>query len=364
MKSRNQQFIYGLLALSLAFATVLKADLVSDYRFDDSSQVSGTGATRIVDDGPALTHGDLRWNGAFYDIHFPIPGAASFPASGAGLPNDFLGGNHGTALDMPYSGVNNSSHVAFGPINTHDFERLDFTICGWFSKAGTVGQGIIYDNAVQDFGGQLIYVNGSGELAFEIKGGAGGGVVEPGDNIGIVSDNAVNDGLWHSFVARVSSETATLYIDGALQSQSATYGINTKARPTGSKGTRMAVEFGGQIDTLRIFSHALSLAEINAFSPFAHAGDANFDGMVNLSDLQILGDNWQSTTADWSTANFTGDDTVNLADLQILGDNWGFGAGPDVAFDAALEQLDVVIPEPASLMLLGITMTLVLRRRG
>ncbi|MCC6682382.1 MAG: hypothetical protein IT445_15890 [Phycisphaeraceae bacterium] len=94
-----------------------------------------------------------------------------------------------------------------------------------------------------------------------------------------------------------------------------------------------------------------------------HPGDANGDGLVNLSDLQILGDNWQSTTAGWAEADFTGDGTVNLADLQILGDNWGFGAGPDLALDQALEQAGLAIPEPAGLAVLGVGSLLLVRRR-
>ncbi|MCC6681123.1 MAG: hypothetical protein IT445_09505 [Phycisphaeraceae bacterium] len=94
-----------------------------------------------------------------------------------------------------------------------------------------------------------------------------------------------------------------------------------------------------------------------------HPGDANGDGMVNLSDLQILGDHWQSTTATWAEADFTGDGNVNLADLQILGDNWGFGAGPDVTFDEALGQLPGAIPEPATAALLLIGGVLWLRPR-
>ncbi|MCC6682036.1 MAG: hypothetical protein IT445_14135 [Phycisphaeraceae bacterium] len=103
---------------------------------------------------------------------------------------------------------------------------------------------------------------------------------------------------------------------------------------------------------------------ISTDSPFAtlQPGDANGDGMVNLSDLQILGDNWQSTTATWAEADFTGDGTVNLADLQILGDNWGFGVGPDISFDEALAA--AAIPEPAALALLVAAVPFVLRRRG
>ncbi|MCC6681254.1 MAG: PEP-CTERM sorting domain-containing protein [Phycisphaeraceae bacterium] len=95
-----------------------------------------------------------------------------------------------------------------------------------------------------------------------------------------------------------------------------------------------------------------------------HQGDANGDGMVNLSDLQILGDNWQASGASWSQGDFTGDGNVNLADLQILGDNWGYGAGPDLAFAQAVDHAGIVIPEPATLVLAGFGVLGLLRRRA
>ncbi|MCC6680470.1 MAG: hypothetical protein IT445_06155 [Phycisphaeraceae bacterium] len=110
-------------------------------------------------------------------------------------------------------------------------------------------------------------------------------------------------------------------------------------------------------------SHVLDELMVTTDSPFAHPGDANGDGMVNLADLQILGDNWQSTTANWAMADFTWDSTVNLADLQIIGDNWGYGTSPDLAFDEALSQVGIVIPEPVSLAMLVLASPLVLRRR-
>ncbi len=77
-------------------------------------------------------------------------------------------------------------------------------------------------------------------------------------------------------------------------------------------------------------------------------GDANLDGLINLGDLQILGDHWMDDTGTWSDGDFTGDGLVNLADLQILGDQWGMSAA-DVA-----RLSPVSIPEPGtfSLMLL------------
>ncbi len=92
-----------------------------------------------------------------------------------------------------------------------------------------------------------------------------------------------------------------------------------------------------------------------------HAGDANGDGQVGLSDLQILGDNWQSTDARWAQADFTGERAVDLADLQILGDNWGYGTTPDMTFEQALAS--VMIPEPTSLTLLSLGVVALWRRR-
>ncbi len=87
-----------------------------------------------------------------------------------------------------------------------------------------------------------------------------------------------------------------------------------------------------------------------------HDGDANGDGIVNLADLQILGDNWQASVATWAMADFTDDGTVNLADLQIIGDNWGYGTSSDLSFDEALAQVGITIPEPTSLVLLALPM--------
>ncbi|MCC6680029.1 MAG: hypothetical protein IT445_03910 [Phycisphaeraceae bacterium] len=119
-----------------------------------------------------------------------------------------------------------------------------------------------------------------------------------------------------------------------------------------------AYPFSFDIDEFRLGTTLADVVPVAALQP----GDANGDGLVNLSDLQILGDNWQSTTATWAEADFTGDGTVNLADLQILGDNWGFGVTPDVAFDEALAG--VLIPEPTVGALMGCAALLVLHRRN
>lgn len=54
-------------------------------------------------------------------------------------------------------------------------------------------------------------------------------------------------------------------------------------------------------------------------------GDIDKDGQVNLSDLKLLVDAWNSTPAggNWNAAaDFDGDQVVTLADLKILVDRW------------------------------------------
>ncbi|MCC6682088.1 MAG: TIGR03790 family protein [Phycisphaeraceae bacterium] len=84
-------------------------------------------------------------------------------------------------------------------------------------------------------------------------------------------------------------------------------------------------------------------------------GDANLDDVVNLYDLQTLGDHWQQTGASWREGDFNNDGIVNQADLQILGDRWSYGAGAadlNLTFDQALSALGLPVPEPATLLLL------------
>jgi peptidoglycan/xylan/chitin deacetylase (PgdA/CDA1 family) len=68
----------------------------------------------------------------------------------------------------------------------------------------------------------------------------------------------------------------------------------------------------GYMDNLEMFSQTSS----------AQPGDINGDGKVNLNDLSILSNNWNSTTATAAQGDLNGDGKVNLNDLSILSNNW------------------------------------------
>ena len=75
----------------------------------------------------------------------------------------------------------------------------------------------------------------------------------------------------------------------------------------------------------------------------AHQGDANLDGIVDVSDLATFR-NHSGSTGGWAEGDFNGDGMVDIGDYQLLSGNMG-SSGGDSQFAAA--------PEPSTLALLG-----------
>lgn len=88
-------------------------------------------------------------------------------------------------------------------------------------------------------------------------------------------------------------------------------------------------------------------------------GDANHDGTVNTLDFTELANHFnQTTTLVWAngdvTADFNGDGIINALDFNAISTNFGATAG---------QALGSVVPEPASLGVLGIMSLVAVRRR-
>ncbi len=79
-------------------------------------------------------------------------------------------------------------------------------------------------------------------------------------------------------------------------------------------------------------------------------GDANRDGVVNASDLNIVGLNWSKTGRTFAEGDFNGDGTVDAIDLNIVGTNW-------------LQITGAPVPEPAPSWLGLLVIATFLRRR-
>lgn len=85
-------------------------------------------------------------------------------------------------------------------------------------------------------------------------------------------------------------------------------------------------------------------------------GDANLDGVVDLLDLGILGDNYGlASGATWEQGDFDGNGTVDLLDLGVLGDNYGLAGGGSLELSVA--------PEPTTMTLIALGAAALIRRK-
>ncbi len=85
-------------------------------------------------------------------------------------------------------------------------------------------------------------------------------------------------------------------------------------------------------------------------------GDFNGDGKVDAGDLALMGGNWMKHLPGWGDGDFNGDGKVNSGDLALMGGNWMWSLAPAPPPGAPL-------PEPTSLVLLGLGAAALIRKR-
>jgi hypothetical protein len=73
-------------------------------------------------------------------------------------------------------------------------------------------------------------------------------------------------------------------------------------------------------------------------------GDANLDRRVDALDFNALAANYESAGG-WAQGDFNGDGIVNALDFNLLASVFGFSA-------TSAEPLEIVVPEPAALLML------------
>ena len=232
----------------------------------------------------------------------------------------------------------------------------EFTISGWIAPGDQMGNtrvGIFGQNDAIEFGlidpeTLQIWTPGGGAL-----------------NVATAGEIVPNE--WNHVAAVGTGEELRFFINGELVGTGGnalqiggvdSYGDSGDFFNVGGGGIfdNAGNQFTGIIDDVAVWDLALTEAQILAqFSAAFPApdvpGDANGDGKVDVTDLNVVGLNWQMAV-DPGAANgdFDGSGFVDVGDLNILALNWQFGVG-----EAAI---NTVVPEPGSQMLLLILLLL------
>ena len=95
-------------------------------------------------------------------------------------------------------------------------------------------------------------------------------------------------------------------------------------------------------------------------------GDANMDGIVDVTDLGALATPWQ-TAGEWMAGDFNYDGFIDVSDLGLLATNWQAGSGGgSVSFEDALASVGlsgVSVPEPVCVVSI-VCVAMLSRKRG
>ncbi len=154
-----------------------------------------------------------------------------------------------------------------------------------------------------------------------------------------------------------NADTATLLATASVDAPDALEAITFAGSGSEAFGAMRLIRdqpFGtGPIGTIDSYSFVYTEATVSGL-----AADFNEDGTVDLLDLDILGSNWQAMGVTKAQGDANGDGNVDLLDLDVLGGQWQQSG----SFASALAAAGIV-PEPASIALIGAGSLMIARRR-
>lgn len=172
------------------------------------------------------------------------------------------GVNYGATPTTDRNGVANGAYSFNGssnyiglPDTALPATPTKFTLSAWFKTSAGAG-GIINRYAVTGGGGYRLTVWNS-ELLF---------TVDNGSYYNLYSTSTVNDNKWHNGVATWDGTTMKIYVDGVLEASMA--GANPTSGGNGISNIGYNIQagsyFNGSISSVRVYSRALSQAEVTA----------------------------------------------------------------------------------------------------
>jgi T5SS/PEP-CTERM-associated repeat protein len=212
------------------------------------------------------------------------------------------------------------------------------TLTGYVKGVGTLNNVVITGTDAPGFSPASVYrgsVAYAGELQIEV-----GGLSEGSFDI-------VN----HAGTATLGGTLDLSLINGFTPSENDTFQFLTASNILGTFDTILGADLGGGLAFDVIYN--LNDVTLEVIST-ALAGDLDGDGFVGISDLNIVLGNWnQNVPPANPLADPSGDGFIGIADLNAVLGNWNAGTPPGTIAN---------IPEPGTLVVMGLFGTVMLRR--
>ena len=198
--------------------------------------------------------------------------------------DDESGNFDGTGTEIQYAAGRYGQAASFNGTASRISTSLDFdnydenwSISYWIKFTFNSNyRAILGSTDSNSYNGMVSDIGTSGEIRFRLRDATG-------SESRLSSTGTYGDGNWHHVVCVKHSSSNHLYIDGKLDSSTATTnGINHSALNLGTYGLSSTEFFKGELDQVRIFNKAISAAEVTTlYNENSLVASYRFEGNAN-----------------------------------------------------------------------------------
>jgi autotransporter-associated beta strand protein len=164
-----------------------------------------------------------------------------------------------------------------------------------------------------------------------------------------------------SAAAQIRSLLKTGYASGAWNGVGGIVSSTAAAAASTTTKTALGYASGSELPGSTFGGH--TIAATDTIVAYVLQGDANMDGTVNALDFNALATSYGSTSGDWIQGDFDYSNIIDSADFSLLAANYGKSLPTSAALPGAVGSLGSVVPEPATVILIGVMGGLLTMRR-
>ena len=282
--------------------------------------------------------------------------------------------NDGIIITPPTGGQTMSNPVANGSITVTTTDRSDWAAIPAYDPdtSETGGVEVDYDQIQVAHDDNYFYLrmqlNSSESLGFkhnvyiDTDFNPSTGFIGGGSELAIGADYLLQGSSVYAFTGATQTSWGWSFLGTQSVNASPNTDIETRipraliGNPDGFDFTL----FGDNAAAVRDFYPNVGLDAYRYLINLPLEGDLDGDGFVGIADLNIVLGNWNQTVAagDPLAGDPTGDGFVGIEDLNLVLGNWNAGTPPNTPGS------NTNIPEPGTLVLLGLSVSALPRRRS